>query len=107
MQIHSDYMVAPSDTEHVGDQLGRDGCSALFLFVLSRVWITWDHSGDSTRRRGLACRNKDEELHEVVVDVAAAGLNDEHVGVADRLCDFDVDLAVGELADNGRRQSNA
>lgn len=100
-------MIAPSNNEHVGDQLGRDGRSALVLFILSCVWVTRNDGSDPTSRSGLACGDDDEKFHEVVIYVAAARLYDENVGVADGLGDFDVNLAVGELAYNGWRQWNA
>lgn len=39
----------------------------------------------------------DEQLHQVVVDGAASGLDDEDVLVTDAVADLDVGLLVGEL----------
>lgn len=39
----------------------------------------------------------DEQLHQVVVDGAASGLDDEDVLVTDRVANLDVGLPVGEL----------
>lgn len=49
---HND-VIAPSFSEHVGDQLGRDGCPRLVLFVLSSVREMGHDSGDSACRGDL------------------------------------------------------
>ena len=67
-------MVAASDGEHVGDELGGDGRAALVFFVHACVGITRDDGGDAAGRGALARGDEDQELHEVVVDVATGGL---------------------------------
>lgn len=106
MQIHSDDMIASSDDEHVGDELGSDGRTRLVLFVHTCIWEARDDGGDPSCRGGLAGRDKDEELHEVVVDVVAARLDDEDILVSHRLGDLDVDLTVGELFDGDGDERN-
>src|SRR5207245_810506 len=52
--------------------------------------------------RGAAQRvEDDEQLHQVLVDRRARGLDHEHVVAAHRVLDLDVDLAVREVAQAG------
>ena len=48
-----------------------------------------------------------QELHQVLVDRAAARLDEEDVGAADRLVEADVGLAVRELARGDGAQLDA
>ncbi len=56
------------------------------------------------RREGV---DHDEQLHEVVVDRGAGGLNHEDVGAADGLIDGDEVLPIGERAHLGVAQLGA
>ena len=74
---------------HVG---GGDRHTGAFLPVLPRVAVVRDDGrdvggGGATDRRGAQ-----EQLHQVVVDGGARGLDDVHVGVAHVLEDLDADL---------------
>lgn len=104
MQVHGDNMVAARHSEHVCDQLGRNGGAGFVLLVHPGVGEAWDDGRYPTRGRALAGRDEDEELHEVIVNVAASGLDDEDILVADGLGDLDVDFAIGELLDCARRE---
>lgn len=97
VEVHGDDMVAPGNREHVRDELRGDRRSRLVLLVHAGVRETGDDCGDAAGGGAFAGGDEDEELHEVVVDVAAAGLNDEHILLPDGLRDFDVDLAIREL----------
>ena len=78
VQVHGDDVVTPGRLEHVGHELCGDGCARLVLFVLPRVGKVGDDGGDATCRGSLAGGDYDEELHDVVVDVAGGGgLEDE------------------------------
>ena len=94
VQVHGDDVVAAGDGEHVGDELGCDGRTALVLFVHARVGVARDDGGDAAGGGALARGDEDEELHEVVVHVAAGRLEDEDVLVTDRLGDLHVDLPI-------------
>lgn len=79
VEIHGDHVVASGSLEHVGHQLSRDGCTRLVLLVLTGVGKVRKNSGDTARRRSLACVDHDQELHKRIVDVARWGrLQDEH-----------------------------
>ena len=94
VQVHGDDVVAAGDSEHVGDELGGDGRAALVLFVHAGVGVARDDGGDAAGGGAFARGDEDEELHEVVVHVAAGRLEDEDVLVADRLGDLHVDLPI-------------
>lgn len=100
MKVHGNDMVAPCDYQHVGDELRSYGRARLVLLVHTGIGEAGDDGGDPARGGGLAGGDEDEELHEVVVYVITARLDDEDVLVADALGDLDVDFAVGELFDS-------
>jgi hypothetical protein len=79
MEVHGDDMVAPGRLQHIGDELGRDGSSALVFLILARVGEVRDDSSDAASAGSLAGVDHDEKLHEPVVDVARRSrLKDEH-----------------------------
>lgn len=104
MEIHRDNVIAASNDEHVRDELGCDGRSRLVFLVYARVGEAGHDGGDAARGGGLARGDEDEELHEVVVDVAASGLEDEDVLLAHGLADLHARLAIGELLDDAGRE---
>ena len=79
-----------------------------------RVAVVRHHRGDARRRGALEGVEHDQQLHQVVVDRRAGGLDDEDVGAADVLVDLEEDLAVGEVVEGdlarrevrGRRRSS-
>ncbi len=85
VQIHGDDVVATGDGQHIGDELGGDGCATLVLFVHAGVGIARDDGGDAAGGSTLARGDEDEKLHQVVVDVATGRLEDKDVLVANRL----------------------
>lgn len=102
MKVYGDEMVAASCDKHVRDQFSGDWSSALVLFVLTSIWIAGNNSGDAAGGGGATCRDKDEELHHVVVDIETAGLDDENILITDGLRNFDVDFSIGEALDISR-----
>ena len=65
--------------------------------ALTRVWEQRQDCGDSSCACSLTCAQSDEQLHEVVIDLAAAGLNNVDVLVADTVANLDASLAISEL----------
>lgn len=67
-------------------------CACVFVYlvflVLTGVRETGDDGGDAGRGGDLAGINHDEQLHQVVVDFAAAALHDVHVLAAHALPDL-------------------
>lgn len=100
MEIHGNNVVGTSNGEHVGDQLGSDGGARLVLLVLASIGEARNDGSDAAGRGSLAGIDHDQELHEVVVDLAASGLDNEDILVTDRLSDGDRGLLVGVLEDN-------
>lgn len=62
-----------------GPPAARGSCTYLVLLILARVRETRDHSGHPGGRRDLAGVDHDQQLHQVVVDLAAAALDDVDV----------------------------
>lgn len=85
VEVHGDNVVAAGDHEHVGDELRSDRRARLVLFVHARVREARNDCRNAARRGCLAGGNEDEELHEVVVHIVAAGLQNKDVLVAHRL----------------------
>jgi len=102
MEVHRNHMVAPSHNQHVRNELRRDGCPRLVLLVHPRIRETRYDRCDPACRCCLAGGDEDEELHEVVVDVVAARLDDEHIFVPNGLGNFHVRLPIGEFFDCDR-----
>ncbi len=99
MQVHCEHTVSACGFDHVGDELRGDRVTALGLAVLTGVAEIGDHGGDTAGGRAPARVDHDEQLHKVVVDGLAGGLDDEHVASAHRLVDADGNLAVCKLVD--------
>lgn len=71
------------------------GLSSYFIFlVLSSVGKARDDGRNPFSRSDLASVDHDEKLHEIVIDLAATGLNDVHILTTDRLANFN---AKGEI----------
>ena len=84
----------------LGRGLGERSASLVVRDVaLSRVREQREDGGDALGRGGFAGRDGDEKLHQVVVDLAAAGLNDEDILASDRVHDLDASLSYSELAE--------
>ncbi len=79
MQVHCDDMIATSHGEHIRDEFCGNRSPRLVLLVHPRIRETGYDSSDASCRRAFTSGDEDEEFHEVVVDVAASGLNDEDV----------------------------
>ena len=107
VEVHGQHPVGPRRREHIGYQLGGDGVPGLGLPVLAGVAEVGDHRCHPARRGPLHGVNHDQQFHQVVVDRAAGGLNQKHIGAPVRLVDGGVDLAVGEMPDLRSAQLNA
>lgn len=100
MKIHGNDVVGTSNGQHVGDQLCGDGGTGLVLLVLTSVGEAGDDGSNAASRGGLASVDHDEELHEVVVDLSASGLDNVDILVTDGLSDGDRGLLVRVLEHN-------
>ena len=107
VQIDGDDAVDAHGLEEAGDVGGRDGDPGLHLAVLPGVAVVGDDDGDATGAGAVEGGDHEEELHDVVVDGGAGGLDDVHVLSSDVLVDHDVDLPVGEAADGGLAEVDA
>ena len=107
VEVHGQHPVRPGGHQHVGHQLGGDGVPGLGLPVLTCVAEVGDHRGDPAGGGPLHGVDHHQQLHQVVVDRAAGGLDEEYVGASDGLVDGGAHLAVGEVADLRVPQLNA
>ncbi len=98
VQVHRQHAVGAGELEHVGDQARRNRLARLGLAILARVGEERDDGGDPLRGGELRRLHHEEQLHDVLVDGLATGLDDEDVGAADRLVVAAVGLAVCEVA---------
>ena len=99
VEVHGQHAVSAGGGDHVCHQLGGDGIAGLGLTILTGVAEIGDHGGDPAG--GCAAQGVDhhQQLHQVVVDGFAGGLNHEHVAAADSLIQRNGNLAVGEALD--------
>ena len=107
VEIHGEDPVGAGAGDQVGHQLGGDGVAGLGLAVLAGVAEVGHHGGDAAGGGPLEGIDHDEQLHEVVVDRGAGGLDHEHVGAADGLIDGDKVLPIREGAHLGVAQLRA
>jgi hypothetical protein len=70
---------------------------------LARIREKRKDSGDSTSRGGLAGGDGNEELQQVIINLATSGLDDVDVFLTDRLLDLNPGLAHGELREQNLR----
>ena len=100
-------LVSAGSGDHVGHQLGREGIAGLGRAILTGIAEIRDDGGN-TAGRGAAQRvDHHQQLHQVVIDGLAGGLDYEHVAAADGLVQGDGDLAVSEALDLGFTQLGA
>ncbi len=74
---------------------------------LSRVWEQRQDSGNTLRRASLARRDHDAEVDKVVVDLAAARLDDIDILSTDRVLDLKTALADRKLGKDSLACCNA
>jgi hypothetical protein len=96
VEIHRQDPVGAGGLEQISDQPSSDGLAWLRLPVLARIGKERDHGRDALRRAELRSLDQLQQLHQVLVDRVATGLDDEEVGAADRLVVAAVGLAVRE-----------
>ena len=101
VEIHGQNAVGTGGGEHVGHQLGGDGVTGLGLPILAGVAKVGDDGSDTAGGRTTAGVDHHQQLHEIVIDGFAGGLDEEHVGTADGFLQGDGSLSVGKVGHNG------
>lgn len=100
VEIHGEDSVRTGLCHDVGSELGGDGLSALRLSVGASVPKVRQNGGDGPGGCSSASVYGDEELHKVVVDRRAAGLDEKDVTATDGFSDLDVDFSISESFDS-------
>ena len=99
VKVHGEDPVSAGGGKHIGYQLGGDGVTGLGLAVLTGIAKIGDDSGDAAGGRPLHGIDHDQQLHQVVVDGTAGGLDQKYIGTADGLINGGEHLAVCKMAD--------
>ena len=107
VQVHGQHAVGTGGGDHVGHQLGGDGIAGLGLAVLTGIAEVGDDGGDTAGRGALERIDHDEQLHQIVVDGRAGGLDHEHIAAADGLIQGRKNLSIRESANLGLTQLGA
>ena len=102
VQIESEDAIGPGAFNETGHQFGRDGNAGFIFAILPGIAVIGQDGGDAIGRSALEGVDHQEEFHDVGIDGAAGGLDDEDVGAADVFFDLEVNLTVGE----GTHRSN-
>ena len=97
VQVHGQDPVGAGGGDQVGDKLCGDRVTALGFTVLTGVAEIGDDGGHTAGRGPAHGVDHDQQLHQVVVDMVAGGLNDENILAANRLGHGDGALAVCKL----------
>ena len=96
VEIHGQHPVGAGGGEHIGHQLGGDGIPALGLPILAGIAKIGDYRGNPPGGGPAAGVDHDEQLHQIVVDGVAGGLDQAHVGTANGFLQRNGNLSVGK-----------
>ena len=99
VEIHAENPVRSGADEQIRDEFRGDGHAGTVLAVLTGISIVGDDDGDAGRGSTAGGVEHDEQLHEMLVDGTASGLNDEHIRIAEIVLVLDENFAVGEPFD--------
>lgn len=79
VQVHRDDMIGARHREHVGHQLGADWSARFVLLVLAGVRKARNDGRHTRSRSNLAGVDHDQQLHQIVVHLATARLDDVNI----------------------------
>ena len=83
VEIHSQDPVCTGGGDHIGDELCGDGIAALGFAVLPCITKVGNDSGNTTGRGAAAGIDHNQQLHQMVIDGLAGGLNEKNVSATD------------------------
>lgn len=106
MQVHGNDVVGTGHGEQVGEHSGGNGTAVLLHLGLLGVWESRNNRRGLVCASALAARNKNHELHNVVVDGIATTLHNVNVFVSDRDANLDRGFTVCKLAQGARALLN-
>ena len=75
VQVHSQDTVSAGSGDHIGNQLSGDGIAALGLTILTGVAEVGNDGGNTAGGSTAASVDHNQQLHQMVVDRLAGGLN--------------------------------
>ena len=107
MKIETENAVGPGGREQISDELGADRHPAHILAVLASVAEVGNHRRDARGAGPFERIENDEQLHQVMINVGAGRLNDEHIPASNVLINAHHGLVVGEVAEVEIAQRNA
>ena len=107
VEVHREDTVHPGDGDEVGHQLGGDRVAGLGFSILTGIAVVGNDGGDAAGGSALEGVDHNEQLHQVIIDGAAGGLDHEYIGATHRFLDGDGNLAIGKGADGAAAQRQA
>lgn len=107
MKIHAEHTVGSGNGDQIGDQLGGDRITRLCFSILTGIAIVGNHGGNASGRCPLESVDHNKQLHQVIIDGTAGGLDNEYIGAADGFFDGNGDLAIGKRTDGAASQRQA
>src|ERR1700712_2117582 len=96
VKVDQEGAVGAGGGQEGGDQLRGNSHSGSVFAVLTSVAVVGDDHRDSAGGSALERVHHDEELHDVLVDRVACGLDEEHIHTTHVFKELKVDLTVGE-----------
>lgn len=105
VQVHGEDAVRTGRLDQVGHEPCRDRDARLVLLVAAHVREVRDHRGDPSGGGVPQGIDRDQQLHDPLVDRGTRGLDHEDVRPANVLLDLDHEVLVREPDDLGTRSS--
>lgn len=100
VKIDGDDSVGSHRLYQLGNGRCRDWNAWLCLAILSSITKVGNNGVDALGRRESEGVDEEKQLHEVLVDIGAGGLDEIHISSSNILFDVDIYFSVSELLDN-------
>ena len=104
MQVEGEDAIGTGAFNEIGDEAGGDRNTGLVFAILAGIAEVGENGSDTVCGGALEGIDDEEQLHQIMVDWGAGGLNDEDVGTANIFVDLNPGFAVGECLDGGAGQ---
>ncbi len=107
VQVERDVSIGTGDADHVSHQAGGDRHAGLILLVGAPVCQVGNDRRDAVGRGPIERIQKDQQLHQVVIDRRRGGLDQKDVLAAYALVQPHKDILVGKRDDIAPRERHA